>query len=1355
VETPADSAAAVLAQDVELLPPLISRNDLTFDIRGLAVIRSAARGDSGETVPVLVRDRFTRFLTFDGTEVAPALHKNDRFAASGEIRLIALNRPSNDAPTVPAANTLVGEVIRVQEMLPDRFDGAQLREPYRDQGLNPGDLIVEIETESGISKTVVFVNNLNLSPRSIPDGIRNLEPGETIIVPYEGVFRPDPYPQNWFKASEGAVVERQLRGTLSEHIMPYNQVTFLGDPAWRCFEILTLAGRRRAFWYHDDSPEPLQLLIGKTVTVTVEPMIDATTILFPPSINSVKSSSLEEFTAELPAHIRVSELLARWEGWSLTVPQPGHTDQEQTDTSLVTPPYSLKAYRPDPATIAAKDRDSWLLPRLRFDRHLQFVLRRTDLAGNHDFEEPALPAVLDATASAELDSVISRSLGMTNAQLASFFQRKVRTPLFRRVDRPLPPLPAFPPDRIAIEQAVKLDPQVPVQYPEFKAVADQRSAIIVMITDACCIEQHDATYADATLLPPSTAVETTMMHGRLDGGAAAAAGSIRDHERHFDPEPDMLGLLKVPHSHGNLNYMPDPASARVAFALELPASAGTAPPEKTAFLYAMDGAAAKWPWAAGMKIALAANGLDERAFPSLVYEVPTAAEPGGVIRVSLPAATDARLIQYFVDSSLAHDSAEWGGWRVVHATNGALMPPSWKSLVELEPAATGPRRFVAEFELHRPSTGAWNVFAYWNEVWDEALPTQFRAAKLLFKFDRKGKRVLSIDVSEPGMGYGSDAVMVWESVPGEEPPKKLPRSRASIVNGVVDSVAVLDGGEGVTAANVRPRLVRRPPLHRTAAASATIVAGSVTRVDVALGQRGGWYVDAPHAILHDRTGQGSGAVLQACLNECGGVEKVIVLAGGRCYSHDVEVRFYTHMERVRDVPVALSPQPDNPTIIDVERIEFTALKPDDRSHVVDFVLQADSRFYPDFLKAPAVVTAMDCDNPKYIVPAAHDVMIHVPRFSARREIALRTRHVVSRPEVDHIIPAFVWRIDGATATAPESASLAGRNRIRIERQATIRVYLHRPWHVGGEEHLGILVRPMISESPPQGVGTPPVDSPVAYSRWGYDPVWNEAEFVPLGEHHLEYGLDRIAVPDPIPVAADDEKCPTRPTTHLCVPHAVHYDSAVERWFADIRLTRAKDLQPNRNPFVQLALVAVQLNGVGGPTQSKPVVCDPVKMVGDRVLEVDRMSAGDFRITLTGSLDQPVRGNSADAVPFRMVIARIEARDARMPELEVLALPESIVVNRPPRRTRVLAEVELPGHQDGSHSGQLTVGPDLLHPKDASEVVMLVVVEHEFYPASDTAQAGRDEDAYCRRDGKLFAGQNMFTGIVWLHERRNP
>ncbi|MEU4275395.1 hypothetical protein AB0F57_10690 [Streptomyces tanashiensis] len=189
-------------------------------------------------------------------------------------------------------------------------------------------------------------------------------------------------------------------------------------------------------------------------------------------------------------------------------------------------------------------------------------------------------------------------------------------------------------------------------------------------------------------------------------------------------------------------------------------------------------------------------------------------------------------------------------------------------------------------------------------------------------------------------------------------------------------------------------------------------------------------------------------------------------------------------------------------------------------------------------------------------------------------------------------PSFRW----------ETQTAASRiERVRASRR--LRVELAGPWYATGEgERVAVLS------------AEPGATPEVPVTQVGRDPLFASEPLPPLAAKEWFTGFSE-------PPAASADLGPSV----LLVPYAVTRDG--DRWYADIEITPPA-AAPSYAPFVRLALARFQPNSLRGMSLSPVVVADPVRLLPDRRLIVER-TGPDLRISLLGTGPQP--SNRLEAV----------------------------------------------------------------------------------------------------------------------------
>ncbi|MFI9150428.1 hypothetical protein [Streptomyces sp. NPDC053367] len=182
-------------------------------------------------------------------------------------------------------------------------------------------------------------------------------------------------------------------------------------------------------------------------------------------------------------------------------------------------------------------------------------------------------------------------------------------------------------------------------------------------------------------------------------------------------------------------------------------------------------------------------------------------------------------------------------------------------------------------------------------------------------------------------------------------------------------------------------------------------------------------------------------------------------------------------------------------------------------------------------------------------------------------------------------PSFRWE----TQTAASRIA-----RVRASRR--LRVELAGPWYATGEgERLAVLC------------AAPGAAPAVPVTRAGRDPLFASEPLPPLAAEEWFTGFSEP------PDASSDLGASV-----LLIPYAVSRDG--DRWYADIEIAPPA-AAPSYAPFVRLALARFQRDSVPRMSLSPVVVADPVRVLPDRRLVVER-TGPDLRISLLGTGPRP-------------------------------------------------------------------------------------------------------------------------------------
>ena len=345
------------------------------------------------------------------------------------------------------------------------------------------------------------------------------------------------------------------------------------------------------------------------------------------------------------------------------------------------------------------------------------------------------------------------------------------------------------------------------------------------------------------------------MHGLLDRSTPEeVAKDIYRHEYFIDAR--VKGMYRTEELSRSLNYFGDPLAQFVKVAVTCRGKDYDC--AKMVSKWFQDSHHKSiWPYAHRLVLRLSGSrDCDVECPPSPrapLPECPLSVSPDGQrIDVSLPAGTNGIATLQYCDKNGTVDGVSWGQVELIHAANSACKSPKWIYLKEVLPdalvvgnttsriqstaaVAQAARTIEGEFEVHVPTTGGYRIFAYWNEVWDEALPTQIRPAQTQLCFTESAispaiptqhgdklaltgqtatKRKLSVRVVDGGFGYGSGAIVLVECNP-KKPPSASPVFSARVLGDRVEAVDVLDPGEGVLPDTIQRLVIaRQPPVHR-------------------------------------------------------------------------------------------------------------------------------------------------------------------------------------------------------------------------------------------------------------------------------------------------------------------------------------------------------------------------------------------------------------------------------------------------------------------------------------------------------------------------------------------------------------
>jgi hypothetical protein len=218
----------------------------------------------------------------------------------------------------------------------------------------------------------------------------------------------------------------------------------------------------------------------------------------------------------------------------------------------------------------------------------------------------------------------------------------------------------------------------------------------------------------------------------------------------------------------------------------------------------------------------------------------------------------------------------------------------------------------------------------------------------------------------------------------------------------------------------------------------------------------------------------------------------------------------------------------------------------------------------------------------------------------------------ARPAKAHVhdsLPLFRW----SEETEPNQPFA-----LRRTRGCGIRLYLERPWFSSGDDELlGVLVAPG-SDALLQGY----------VSEWGADPVFlqqgpaSRAALPLLDLVHLVGLDDRVEGGRPVgrAVVRPLIDLPGAPAA-LVLSYAPEFSSERGLWFVDIALDPGTAFWP----FVRLAVARHQPSSVGSLHLSPVVRTDFVQLAPPRTATLSRPDAGHARVVVTGPVGVPRSG----------------------------------------------------------------------------------------------------------------------------------
>jgi hypothetical protein len=252
-----------------------------------------------------------------------------------------------------------------------------------------------------------------------------------------------------------------------------------------------------------------------------------------------------------------------------------------------------------------------------------------------------------------------------------------------------------------------------------------------------------------------------------------------------------------------------------------------------------------------------------------------------------------------------------------------------------------------------------------------------------------------------------------------------------------------------------------------------------------------------------------------------------------------------------------------------------------------------------------------------------------PMTTEPRRLELVSSARPPKPEIAYLLPAYSPR-----------PLLKEPYRLIEQRDSVIRCYLYRPWNASGDELLGVAVyaaqinTSRIKEDA-ANEGLIPQGLRKYVSRWGFDPVWDDAAYSPLTIDDFTNAVDVARYDDVVELDGTE-----LPPVSVAV-HEVKYSARKDMWYADIAV-RAPEAGM---PFVQLALVRYQPHSVPRLSMSEVALADPIVHPGQRRLTIQRESASAVKVALGGNFDSPPRlpEGRPSRLPKRKVVVELRQR----------------------------------------------------------------------------------------------------------------
>jgi hypothetical protein len=306
--------------------------------------------------------------------------------------------------------------------------------------------------------------------------------------------------------------------------------------------------------------------------------------------------------------------------------------------------------------------------------------------------------------------------------------------------------------------------------------------------------------------------------------------------------------------------------------------------------------------------------------------------------------------------------------------------------------------------------------------------------------------------------------------------------------------------------------------------------------------------------------------------------------------------------------------------------------------------------------------------------------------------------------IRHVIPLFDWTgHDAALGREPRWPRRGGRrvlHRSRLGRR--LRIYVERPCLLSGfQEKLGVVLWPApLADLAPDEVTC----LRQAVTQWALDPIWESAPLpegpfarhFPLAEGPFE-GIPLLEIPElsqpADPGTERDCSVPAGrlPNRVVVAPHALHFDSDADAWYADVEVSTGEAYFP----FVRLALVRFQPISEPAAHASRLSFADFAQLAPDRCLTLTYVK------TPRPAVEVSLVGPGYEPRPDDRPEARIEVRLER-------PTPSRTDLGWEPQGSEVvLSRTTLP-------DGRMAWGGTLPVPDDCPDEARLAVREYEVF-----------------------------------------